>query len=107
MSDDDLQWYVPGFVGRRRREAKGGDTIVDVRIGGMNGAVPIVPDPDYRPTRYQMALRRQASNRVRKAKGEGLLPAIRPGSCTGCEGWGVTGAHRVRCPRCQGTGEEG
>jgi DnaJ-class molecular chaperone len=106
MSDDDLQWYVPGFVGRRRREAKGGDTIVDVQVTGHNGNGRPA-DPDYRPTRYQMALRRQASNRVRKAKGEEMLPAIRPGSCTVCEGWGVTGAHRVRCPRCQGTGEEG
>jgi hypothetical protein len=105
VNDDDLRWYSPGFVGRRRREAKTTDTIVDVHVSSStNGHV--TSEEGYRPTRYQMALRRQASNRVRKAKGEELLPAVRPGSCTGCDGWGVTGAHRTRCPRCQGSGEE-
>jgi hypothetical protein len=106
MSDDDLRWYVPGFVGRRRRESVA-DTVVDVHVTGQvrNGR-PSASSPDYLPTRYSLALRRQASNRVRKVKGEELLPAVRPGSCTGCEGWGVVGAHRTRCPRCQGSGEE-
>lgn len=58
------------------------------------------------PTRRQLYLRRKAANRSRAATGWGhrQLPDIRPGKCEPCEGWGVIGQARVRCPTCDGTG---
>jgi hypothetical protein len=118
---DELQWYVPGFVGRRQRPRASSGTakseegsIVSVRMTpdgnrapaprGVSRAVALRP-VDSGPTRYSLALRRQASNRVRQGKGDARLPPIRPGTCEACDGWGVVGATRGRCSRCQGTGD--
>jgi hypothetical protein len=57
-----------------------------------------------RPTRYALALRRQAANRQRVAAGARALPMVRPGDCQVCAGWGVIGPERERCRRCQGNG---
>jgi hypothetical protein len=56
------------------------------------------------PTRYALALRRQAANRVRLAAGREPLANIGPGGCEACGGWGVAGSNRTRCPACGGTG---
>lgn len=127
VSDDDLRWYVPGFVGRRRRKAPerrirfsspDPDTVLVVTLNGDRRpplargkqAPSMYAAPDlarHRPTRYALALRRQATNRARRARGEQVLPAIGPGGCRGCDGWGVVAGERERCPRCLGSGEEG
>lgn len=56
------------------------------------------------PTRYALALRRQAANRVRAGQGKPALPTMGPGSCKACGGWGVSGSNRTRCTVCGGTG---
>lgn len=55
------------------------------------------------PTRYSMALRRQAANRARKRLDQQLLPEVRAGSCDHCAGWGVHNGDR--CKRCNGSGD--
>lgn len=59
--------------------------------------------PKGEPTRYALALRRRAANRVRLRQGGGELPPIRPGNCVPCQGWGVVGGGQ-RCKACGGTG---
>lgn len=93
--DDTLAGYVPG-------KARG-----SLRVSTQNGIVatvtlPKAPEPE--PTRYALALRRQASNRARRLKGDPVLPSIAAGSCSRCEGWGVLGSTRQRCPECGGRG---
>jgi hypothetical protein len=84
------------------------DSGPDVRVNaGPEGIIVDValtaPDTG-RPTRYALALRRQAANRQRVAAGVRALPMVRPGDCQLCEGWGVVGPGRERCQRCQGSG---
>lgn len=56
------------------------------------------------PTRYALHLRRQAANRIRRDKGLPVLPPVRPGQCSQCQGWGVVDGNRRRCPVCGGSG---
>jgi hypothetical protein len=56
------------------------------------------------PTRYHLHLRRQAANRIRLERGEKVLPPIKPGSCSACDGWGVVRDKRQRCSACGGRG---
>lgn len=85
MPDGDLI-TVPGAKRARQQAARKQDT---------------EPKP---PTRYALALRRQAANRVRQQQGKGALPGIGPGGCSACDGWGVSGPGRKRCSACGGTG---
>lgn len=56
-------------------------------------------------TRRQRALRRAAANRARAREGlGGPKPAVEPGRCEGCQGWGVLGRARLRCSLCGGEG---
>lgn len=46
-------------------------------------------------------LRRRAARRTSVGSWK---PAIHPGDCGGCGGWGVVRSSGVRCSRCDGTG---
>lgn len=79
--------------------------IVKVTVGGNieTTAGPDAPG-QLEPTRYARHLRRQAANRIRLERGEKVLPPIKPGRCSRCDGWGVVAGKRVRCSDCGGTG---
>jgi hypothetical protein len=79
----------------------GGGLIVNVRLSTDPGEPR---EGGLGPTRYALALRRQATNRARKRNGKPTVPEIRAGDCSRCEGWGVVGVKRDRCPVCGGSG---
>lgn len=106
--DDDLDQYGPPL--RASGPIMAGQTVMVDTDGGivarvsLNGRAP-EPEPDGgEPTRYAQHLRRQAANRARRARDLPTLPMIGPGSCEACEGWGVRGERRERCPHCDGRG---
>jgi hypothetical protein len=107
-TDDTIDQYVPGKPkgARAKLTTTAGDGGIVVTASVTHGAArPLETDGGREPTRYALALRRQASNRARKAAGQPVLPQIGPGSCVRCEGWGVLGQSRQRCPGCGGRGD--
>lgn len=102
--DDTLEGYVPGGKRRKMTAGEGLEAGIMVTVG-LDGKVRGLGEPEREPTRYALALRRQASNRARQKAGQQQLPAIGAGSCERCEGWGVLGKSRQRCPDCGGNGE--
>jgi hypothetical protein len=105
--DDTIDQYVPGRPKGARAKlttTTGAGGIVVTASVSHSAARPLETDGGREPTRYSLALRRQASNRARRAAGEAALPAIAPGDCSRCEGWGVLGSTRQRCPTCGGSG---
>lgn len=106
--DDTIDQYVPGKVkgARAKLTTTAGEGGIVVTASVTHGAAkPLETDGGREPTRYSLALRRQASNRARRAAGQASLPAIAAGSCERCEGWGVLGQSRQRCPTCGGRGD--
>lgn len=112
--DDDLARYQPP-VPRRPREvvevdASEAGIVATVRMDGQRED----PRPNHtsgardmaahQPTRYSESLRRQAANRARRRAGLQPLPALTAGDCVPCDGWGVRGPRRERCPHCNGRG---
>jgi hypothetical protein len=90
----------------RKRRSRGSAIGTTTENGGVivkvtTGKTP--PEPKA-PTRYALHLRRQAANRIRLERGEKVLPPIRPGNCSTCDGWGVVRDKRQRCSVCGGTG---
>jgi hypothetical protein len=77
--------------------------------GGITVTVSVnghVSEPSTdRPTRFALMMRRQRANAARKQGGRQQLPAILPGDCPTCAGFGVYGSERERCQRCGGSGE--
>jgi hypothetical protein len=90
----------------RKRSSRGSAIGTTTENGGVvvkvttGGAVP----EGLPPTRYHLHLRRQAANRIRLERGEKVLPPIRPGNCSVCDGWGVVRDKRQRCSACGGAG---
>lgn len=97
MPDDDLKPRQSRSGRAIGGKTPDGGVIVKVTT---NGARPSSPEP----TRYARHLRRQAANRIRVERGEKPLPAVRPGDCGACGGWGVLSGNRVRCTLCGGGG---
>lgn len=75
-----------------------------VGVGPQGRVVEVLRDGGQ-PTRRQLVLRRRAANRSRVAEGQRPRPALEPGDCEGCGGWGVVGQARLRCPACAGAGD--
>jgi hypothetical protein len=61
--------------------------------GGITVTVSVnghVSEPSQdRPTRFALMMRRQRANAARKQGGRQQLPAILPGDCPTCAGFGV------------------